>query len=81
MMASPFKFRVRIKASRSSAGQAADGLVDHGLEDGGRQVLPGGPLVDQRLDIGFCKYTAPGRNGIDGLVIFGVFVEACGVGL
>ena len=34
-----------------ATGQAADGLVDDGLEDGGGQVFPCGSIVDQRLNI------------------------------
>ena len=64
-----------------SAGQAGDGLVDHGLEDGGGKVFPGGPLVDQGLDIGFCKHAASCGNGVDGLIVPGVVVQALGVGL
>ena len=30
------------------AGQPADGLFDHGLKDGGGEVFPCGPLVEQR---------------------------------
>ena len=40
-----------MSADRLAAGQAADGLVDNRLENGGGQVFLGRALVDQRLDI------------------------------
>ena len=64
-----------------AAGKAADGLVYHRLKDGGGQILLGSALVDQGLDVGFGKDTAPGRNGIEGVIAFGVFVETGCVGL
>ena len=64
-----------------SAGQAGDGLIHHRLEDGGGQVLPGGPVVDQGLDIGLGEHAASCGNGIDRLIVAGVIVEAAGVRL
>ena len=64
-----------------AAGQAGDGLVHHRLEDGGRQVLPGGTLVDQGLDIGLREHAAAGRDGVDHAVVLRVLVQAGGVGL
>ncbi len=64
-----------------TAGKAGDGLIHHRLENGGSQVRLGGALVDQRLDIGFGKDAAAGRNGIDLLIALGCFVEALRVGL
>ena len=49
-------------ADRFTTGQAADGLVDHCLENGGRQVFFSGAFVDQRLNIRLCKYAAAGSN-------------------
>ena len=48
-----------------AAGQSADGLVDDRLENGGGQILSGGPVIDQGLDIGFGKYAAAGRDRIE----------------
>ena len=57
-----------------AAGQAGDGLVHHGLEDGGGQILLCGPLVDQGLDVRLGEHAAAGGDGVEGLVVFGVFV-------
>ena len=59
-----------------AAGQAADGLVDDRLKNGGGQILPGGTVIDQRLDVGFGEYAAAGRDRIQGLVILRVLVQA-----
>ncbi len=64
-----------------TAGQAGDGLVDHGLKDGGRQIFLGSALIDQGLYIGLGKHAAAGGDGIQGLVLFGIFVQAGGVRL
>ena len=48
-----------------AAGQARNGLVHHGLEDAGRQVLTGRALVDKRLDVRLGEHAAARRNGID----------------
>ena len=45
-----------------AAGQSADGLVDHGLENRSGQVFLGGTVIDQRLNIGLGKYAAAGRR-------------------
>ena len=66
-------------ADGSATGEAADGLIYHGLKDGCCQVFASGSLVDQRLDICLGKYAAAGRNGVNGLVISGIFVQARGV--
>ena len=49
---------------RLAAGQTADGLVDHSLENRGRQIFLRGTFVDQRLDIRFCEYAAAGCDGV-----------------
>ena len=67
-------------ANGLAAGQAGDGLVDHRLEDGGGQILPGGALVDQRLDIALGKHAAPGGNGVNFLVAGGKIVQPGSVG-
>ena len=56
------------------AGKSADGLVDHCLEDGSRQIFLGCSFVDQWLYVCLGKYTAPCGNGIKCLVIFGIFI-------
>ena len=43
---------------RFSAGKTADSLIHHSLEDGGRKILLGGSLIDQRLNVSLCEYTA-----------------------
>ena len=62
-----------------SAGQSADGLVDHSLEDGGGQIFPGGTFIDQRLDVRLGKHAAAGSDGVESLVILCVLVETGGV--
>ncbi len=59
---------------RLSAGKSADGLVDHGLEDGRRQILLCGSVVNQGLDVGFGEHAASGGNGVKGTVILRIFV-------
>ena len=67
-------------ADRLAAGQAGDGLVDHRLEDGRRQIRPGRAFVDQRLNIRLGKHAAAGGDGVQLLVIPGQVVQAGGVG-
>ena len=64
-----------MSADGLTAGKTGDGLVYHCLENGGRKVFLGSAVVDQRLNICFGKYTAAGCDGIEGLVIFGIFVQ------
>ena len=64
-----------------AAGQAGNGLVDHGLENGDCQILLGGSVVDQGLDIRLGKHAAAGGNGIDSLVVPGIFIQSRGVRL
>ena len=66
---------------RLPAGQAADGLIHDGLEDGGREVLLCRALVYQGLDIRLRKDAAPGRYRIEGLVILCVPIKPLGIGL
>ena len=68
-------------ADRFTAGQAADGLVDDRLENGGGKILFGSTLVDQGLDIGFCENAAAGGNGVKSFIIFRVFIQAGSVRL
>ena len=62
-------------ADRLAAGQTADGLVDHRLENGCGQIFPCSSFIDERLDIGFCENAAAGRDRVDHLIIFGIFVQ------
>ena len=64
-----------------AAGQAGDSLIDHRLKDGGSQIFLCGAFIDQRLNVRLCKHSASGGNGIEGLIIFCIFVEAGGIGL
>ena len=52
-----------------AAGKAGNGLIHHRLKDGGRQIGPGGALVDKRLNIGLGEHAAAGGNGVQFLVI------------
>ena len=49
---------------RLPAGQSADGLIHHRLENRCRKVFLGSPFVNERLDVGLGKYTASGGYGI-----------------
>ena len=64
-----------------AAGQSADGLVDHGLENRSGQVFLGGTVIDQRLNIGLGKYAAAGRDGIKRMIVLGVLIQTGGVRL
>ncbi len=61
-------------ADRFAAGQTADRLIDHCLENGSGQVFFGRAFIDKRLDVGFGKYAASGRDRIKRVVVFGIFV-------
>ena len=63
-------------ADRLSAGKSADCLVYDCLKNRGSQILPGSPFVDQRLNIRFCKYAAPGCNGINHLIMPCVIIQS-----
>ena len=73
--------KCHMSADRLSAGQAADGLIDHCLENGCRKILLGRAVVDQRLNVRLRKYAAAGRNGIQRLVILCIFVQPRRIGL
>ncbi|OPZ57662.1 MAG: hypothetical protein BWY88_01159 [Synergistetes bacterium ADurb.Bin520] len=49
-------------AQLQSLGQAADGLLGDGVEAGQGDVLPGHPLIQQRLDVGLGEDTAAPGN-------------------
>ena len=59
----------------AALGQARDGLVDHRLENGCGQIFPCSSFIDERLDIGFRENAAAGRDRVDHLIIFGIFVQ------
>ena len=65
-----------LAADGVAAGQAADGLFHHGLEDGGRQILAGRAFVEQRHHVGLGEDAAAGRDGIDGGVARGQGIAA-----
>ena len=64
-----------VAADRLSAGQTADGLVYHSLEDGDGQIFSGGSLIDKGLDIRFGEHAASGGYGVYHLIVFRIFVE------
>ncbi len=64
-----------VAADRLAAGKSADGLVDYCLEDRSRQILLGGALVDQGLNVGLGKNAAACGNRIKRSVVLGVLVE------
>ena len=51
-------------ADRFTAGKTGDRLVDNRLENRGGKIFLCSTVVDQRLDIGFGKYTTSCRNRI-----------------
>ena len=70
-----------VAADRMAAGQARDGLVCNGLEDGSGDVGRSGTLVEQRLNVGLSKNAAARCNWVDLLDVFCQLVEAGCVGL
>ena len=56
--------------------QTADGLIDHGLHDGGGNVLARAALVQQRQDVGFGEHAAAGGNGVNRAVAQGQRVQS-----
>ena len=54
-----------VAADGVAAGEARDGLVGHGLEDGGGHVLGARALVEQGLDVRLCKDAAAAGDGVD----------------
>ena len=65
-----------MSANRLSLSKAGDGLNDHGLKDGSRQILLAGSVVDERLNVGFGKHSAPCGNRIKGFIALGILIEA-----
>ena len=64
-----------------AAGQTADRLIHHCLENGDCQIFFGSSLIDQWLDVCFGKNTAPGGDGVDGIITFGVLIQTGCIGL
>ena len=56
--------------------QTADGLIYNSLKNRCRQILYRCTLVDKRLYICFCKYSAPGCNRIYNCVVFCCLVQS-----
>ena len=52
-------------SDRAPARQACDGLGGDGVEDGGGQVLVGGALVDEGLDVGLGEDAAAGGDRVE----------------
>ena len=63
-----------MSADRFTAGKSTDRLVDNRLEDGCRKILAGCTFIDQRLDIGFGKYTTSCSDRVDRFIILGKFI-------
>ena len=66
-------------ADRAPARQACDGLGGDGVEDGGGQVLVGGTLVDERLNIRLGEHTAARGDRVELGVAGRQLAEAGGV--
>ena len=64
-----------------AAGQARNGLIDHGLEYRSGKIGLSRSLVNQGLDIRFGKNSAAGGNRIYFLIIFSIGVEPLSVRL
>ena len=69
-----------LSAERTAAGEAGNGLIDHRLEDRGRDILLRGAFVEQGLNVRLGENAAPGGNGIDLLRFGGQPAEACRIG-
>ena len=86
----PARFRKKVQrpaeerdraADRLTAGEAGNGLVDDGLEDAGRDILPACALVDEGLHVGLGEHAAARGDRIDRPVVSGELVQPCRVGL
>ena len=66
-------------ADRAPARQARDGLGGDGVEDGGGQVLVGGALVDEGLDVGLGEHAAARGDRVELGVAGRELAEAGGV--
>ena len=70
-----------VTADRVTTGQARNGLVCNGLEDGSGDVGRSGTLIEQRLNVGLSKNATARCNWVDLLDVFCQLVEAGCVGL
>ena len=62
-----------------AAGKSGNGLVYHSLEDGYGKIRLCRTLVDQRLDIRLCEYTAACGDGIYCIIGFCILIQTGGV--
>ncbi len=60
---------------RFTAGKSADRLINDRLKNGCGQIFFGSALIDQGLNIRFCKNAAACRYRVKRTVIFSVFVK------
>ena len=60
----------------TSARQAGDGLRDHRLEDGGRDILPTRALVQKRLHVSLSEHAATRCDGVNGGMALRQLVQA-----
>ena len=65
-----------IAAYRSSTCKARYRLIYDRLKNRSRNIFLGCPLIDQRLNICFCKYTAACRNRIKRLIALGKLIQS-----
>ncbi len=65
-----------VAADGAAAGEAGDGLLHHGGEDGGGEVLVVGAVVDEGLEVRFGEYSAARGDRVEGLVAGGELVQA-----
>lgn len=68
-------------ADRAPARQARDGLRGDGVEDGGGEVLVGGTLVDEGLDVGLGEDAAARGDRVELGVAGGHLAQAGCVGV
>jgi len=64
-----------VAADWFTAGKTGNGLVDDCLENRSGKILFCCTVVDERLDIRFCEYTAAGSDRVDRLIIFCIFIQ------
>ena len=68
-----------VTANRLTAGKTRNSLVYNRLINRSRNIFLAGTLVNQRLNISFCKYTTAGRNRINLLSVFRKLVQTVGI--
>ena len=64
-----------------AAGQTADSLLHHSLQNGGRNVLAGHAAIEQGHNVRLGEHAAARSNGVEGCVTRGQGVEPSGVGI